>query len=85
MLCPSVTNEEFAELWFTREQTEFMNGIDVECEVIQLRKSKMGLKSGDMLDHIKYLKIYNPTDAKWCTEYMYDYTMEMIQDKNNEI
>lgn len=77
-----ITDEEFAELWFTREQAQLMYGLDIECEVIKLRKSKMGLRSGDPLDHIKYLEVHDPKSVKLATHLFYDMAMEDLRNKN---
>lgn len=78
----SVTDEEFKELGYTRQESLLMYAIDVECDVIQLRKSKLGLQSTNMVDHLKCMELYEPQRHKQAAEEFYDYAMEQTRKKN---
>lgn len=76
---PNITDAEFEELGYTREQTQFMYGLDIECDVVKLRMKKMGLQRGDLINYLKYVEVYEPSKVKILTEYMYDESMKTIR------
>jgi len=75
-----ITDNELAELGYKRDEIHLMNALDIECEVISLRKKKMGLQNGDMLHHVKYMEVYQPSQVKMFLEYLYGYTMAPIKE-----
>lgn len=55
-----ITDEEFMELGYTRAAAEFMYGIDVECDIVRLRMSKLGLSSDSFVDTLIYYSEHDP-------------------------
>jgi len=70
-----ISDEEFKELGYTREQAMFMYGIDVECDITKLRMAKMGLSFGGFPNYVKYLEKFEPHRAEQAALIYYEHLL----------
>jgi hypothetical protein len=80
-LLNTITDDEFRGIGYTREQALWMNAMEVSIDVVRYRKTKMGLETEGMLDHLKYLELYEPQQYSFAAAYVHDYAKTHIEGK----